>query len=124
MQHTHAIALAPSAIPGISHATLAGHDSGCSLSVWQQSIDAGLGTPDHRHTCDEVVTVQRGRAAVRIGSEVLQAAAGETVVLPAGIDHQIASVGDEPLVLLAVFGQSPVRTLAPDGSEMQLPWKT
>jgi mannose-6-phosphate isomerase-like protein (cupin superfamily) len=124
MQHKNAVVLAPTPIPGISHATLASRNSGCSLSVWQQSIDAGLGTPDHRHTCDEVVTVQRGTAAVRIGPEVLQVGAGETVVLPAGIDHQIASVGDEPLQLLAVFGQSPVRTLAPDGSEMQLPWQT
>ena len=50
-------------LPGIDHLTLAGGAQGLSsLSVWQQSIDAGEATPPHRHDCEEVVVVGEGWA--------------------------------------------------------------
>jgi quercetin dioxygenase-like cupin family protein len=112
----------PSAIPGIHHRTLASGEAGFGVSVWQQSIEPGHGTPLHSHDCDEVVTVRRGTCQVRVGATVYQFSAGATIVLPAAQTHQIVSCGAEPLELLAVFPDSPVMTRAPDGSLIALPW--
>jgi quercetin dioxygenase-like cupin family protein len=116
--------LPPSGIPGIDHLTLACRDAGDRVSVWRQRIEAGQATPVHSHPCDEVVTVQRGAGELRIGAATTRFAAGDTLVLPAAVNHQIVNCGAEPLELLAVFPDSPVTTYAADGSTLQLPWKS
>ena len=120
----HGAALPPSGIPGIFHLTVASCDTGQSVSVWRQRIDAAHGTPPHRHLCDEVVTVQRGSADLLVGGTHRRLATGDTVVLPANADHQILNAGTEPLELIAVFNESPVQTEAPDGTAMDLPWRS
>jgi quercetin dioxygenase-like cupin family protein len=116
--------LPPSGIPGIDHLTIACRDDGDRVSIWRQRIEAGQGTPVHSHPCDEVVTVQRGAGELRIGAAASRFALGDTLVLPAAVDHQIVNCGTEPLELLAVFPDSPVTTRAPDGSAIELPWKS
>lgn len=117
-------ALPPSGLPGISHLTVAGRDTGQSVSVWRQRIEPAYGTPAHRHLCDEVVTVQRGCAELLMGGTSRRLREGETVVLPANVDHQILNVGAEPLEVVAVFTESPVQTVAPDGTSIDLPWRS
>jgi quercetin dioxygenase-like cupin family protein len=117
-------ALPPSGLPGIFHLTVASRDTGESVSVWRQRIEPAHGTPAHRHLCDEVVTVQRGTAELRMLGSSRRLAAGDTVVLPASIDHQILNVGAEPLEMIAVFTASPVQTVAPDGTTIDLPWRS
>lgn len=115
----------PSAIPGIAHVTLAGHDEGLSkLSVWQQSVAPGCATPPHRHDCEEVVICSGGTGELRLGEQVERFARNMTVVIPANAEHQIISIGDEPLQILAVLSMSPVRVFFPDGTEIELPWRT
>ncbi len=124
MDIEHGTTLPASGIPGIFHLTLASRDSGLSMSVWRQRIDAAHGTPAHRHLCDEVVTVQRGSAELHMGGTCRRLIAGDTVVLPAHVDHQIVNVGAEPLETVAVFSTSPVQTVAPDGAAIDLPWRS
>ncbi|SNT00029.1 Auxin binding protein [Noviherbaspirillum humi] len=115
----------PSVIPGLAHATLAGHDDGLSkLSVWQQSIAPGGATPPHRHDCEEVVMCGSGEGELRIGGEAERFGSNMTVVIPANAEHQIVNVGNEPLQIVAVFSMSPVQVFLPDGAALDLPWRT
>ncbi len=115
----------PASIPGVAHATWAGHADGLQqLSVWRQTLAPGAATPPHRHDCDEVVMCHAGSGEVHIDGGVHRFGADNTVVLPKGRTHQIFNVGAEPLEIVGVFGATPVGTCLPDGSELPLPWRT
>jgi quercetin dioxygenase-like cupin family protein len=116
---------AATAIPGVAHVTLAGTDAGLrSLSVWRQSMAPGHCTPPHVHACEEVVLCEGGVGEVRIGEQVHSFGAGQMLVLPAGVPHQIFATGGEPLVTLAVFPATPVPVHLPDGQALELPWRS
>ena len=111
--------------PGIEHATLAGCDDGLhDISIWQQSVAPGAATPPHRHDCEEVVMCRAGEGELHIAGKVERFGANMTVLIPAHVDHQIFSVGEEPLQVVAVFGATPVSTCLPDGVTIDLPWRT
>lgn len=115
----------PSAISGIAHTTLAGEEEGLSkLSVWQQSVAPGAATPPHRHDCEEVVICSGGTGELRLGEQAAQFSRNMTVVIPANVEHQIVNVGDEALQFVAVFSMSPVRAYFPDGTAIELPWRS
>ena len=115
----------PAPIPGIDHATWAGHDDGTSqLSVWRQSLAPAAATPPHRHDCDEVVLCHAGQGEVHSEGEVLRFGPDNTVVLPGGKLHQIFNVGETPLQITGIFAESPVRTYQADDAPMTLPWRT
>ena len=112
-------------IPGVAHATWAGRDEGLEqLSVWRQTLAPGAATPPHRHDCDEVVLCLAGHGEVHGEGEVRRFGADCTVVLPRGRDHQIFNVGTLPMELVGVFGATPVSTRLPDGSALELPWRS
>ena len=112
-------------IPGVAHVTLAGQAHGLrSLSVWRQAMDPGQSTPPHTHACEEVVLCDAGRGEVHVAGVVHPFRAGQTLVLPAGVPHQIFNTGDEPLVSTAVFPVNPVPVALPDGEVLELPWRT
>lgn len=122
--HRHA-ELAAAALPGIEHVTLANTDLGAArISLWRQTLAPGAATPPHHHDCDEVVLVEAGRGRLLIDGAVVEFEADSTLVLPAGRDHQILNSGPAPLRLLAAFPQSPVGTLLPDGTPVELPWRS
>ena len=124
--YVHSIpSLVPSDIPGIDHATLAGHADGLDkLSVWQQSLAPGTGTPPHRHDCEEVVLCSQGTGALHIAGQVHPFGAQQTLVVPPNVDHQIVNIGEEPLQFVAVFSMSPVQAVFPDGDPIALPWRS
>lgn len=123
MKVVPAVPLEKSPLPGIHHATLAGSSQGlANLSLWEQIIDAGCGTPPHRHDCEEVVLCRAGRGVLIHGTRQLVFGPNMTVCIPPNEDHQIVNAGDEPLHLVAVFSQSPVRAFLPDGQPITLPW--
>ena len=112
-------------IPGVAHVTLAGSDHGLSqLSVWRQSMAPGGCTPPHSHDVEELVMCDAGRGEIHIGGTVHAFRAGQAIVLPAGVPHQIFTTGDEPLVTTAVFPQTPVAVRLPGGEPLELPWRT
>lgn len=115
----------PSAIPGIAHVTLAGHEEGLSkLSVWQQSVAPGGATPPHRHDCEEAVICSGGIGELRLGDKVERFACDMTVVIPANVEHQIINIGRAPLQFVAIFSMSPVHACFPDGTAIELPWRS
>jgi len=112
-------------IPGVRHATWAAREEGLqALSVWRQAIAPGAATPPHSHACDEVVLCLAGQGEVEVDGRVHAFAAGQTVVLPAGVPHQIFNRGSEPLECTAVFSATPVPVALPDGSALELPWRS
>ena len=112
-------------IPGVAHVTLAAQAEGLRhLSVWRQSMAPGACTPPHSHSCEEIVLCEAGSGEVHIGGEVHPFGAGQTVVLPAGVQHQIFNTGREPLVSTAVFAATPVPVTLPDGQALELPWRS
>ena len=68
--------------------------------------------------------MKRGSAELHMGGAIRHLVAGDTVVLPADVDHQILNTDAEPLELIAVFTTSPVQTVAPDGTAIDLPWRS
>lgn len=116
---------APVPLPGIAHATWAGHDQGLEqISIWRQSLAPGAGTPPHRHDCDEVVLCQSGSGELHVDGAVHSFGAGSTLVLPSGRMHQFFNVGTTPLETVGVFGATPVGTFLPDGEPLAVPWRT
>lgn len=112
-------------IPGVRHATWASSREGLkTLSLWRQSIAAGGATPPHSHDCEEVVMCLAGRGEVHIEGAVHRFGPEQTVLLPAGVVHQIFNVGTEALELTAVFSATPVAVALPDGSALELPWNS
>ncbi len=115
---------APTALPGIEHSTWAGSAEGLDqLSLWRQSIAPGVATPPHSHDCDEVVLCQGGSGEVHIDGRVHRFGADSTVVVPRGVMHQIFSVGTVPLEILGILA-APVTVRLPDGSMLDVPWRT
>jgi mannose-6-phosphate isomerase-like protein (cupin superfamily) len=45
-------------------------------------------------------------------------------VLPASHLHQIFNTGPQPLEIIGVFAATPVATELPDGSALELPWRS
>lgn len=116
---------ADSPIPGVAHATWAGQADGLQqLSVWRQTLAPVAATPPHRHDCDEVVVCMAGEGEVHADGRVTPFGAGRTAILPGGRDHQILNTGGQPMEILGVFGGTPVATYLPDGSALELPWRT
>ena len=118
-------ALEPSPIPGIEHATLAGHDDGLAqLSIWRQSIAPGCATPPHRHDCEEVVIAESGQGELHIDGAVHRFGPDCTLIIPRNVPHQIISTGDVPLRILAAFAATPIQAFFPDGEPIALPWRS
>ena len=116
----------PSAIPGISHATLAGSEQGLQqLSIWRQVLEPGAATPPHRHDCEEVLLCSAGRGVFKLeGYEPRIFGASATVCIPRNALHEIANAGEVPLRFVAIFGSAPVLPHLPDGTPIELPWSS
>ncbi len=125
MQITDNALLPHAELPGIDHVTLAGSDNGLQhLSIWRQRMQAGSATPPHRHDCEEVVLCEAGRGEIQIGDKRYPFAANHTLVIPANVPHQIFNVGLGPLETVAVFSRAPVEVTFPDGTPLELPWRS
>lgn len=115
----------PTPIPGVAHATWAGSREGLrSLSLWRQSLAPGGATPPHSHNCEEIVLCLAGRGEVHIDGRVHAFGPQQTLLLPAGVPHQIFNVGTEPLETTAVFAATPVQVTLPDGTALEVPWRS
>lgn len=117
-------ALVPDVLPGIAHRTLAGAEHGLErLAIWSQRIDPAGATPPHFHDCEEVILVQEGEGTLILGGEARRFRAGDTIIVPPSVHHQIVNTGDGPLVSLAALSTARVVVKLPDGTPLALPWK-
>jgi mannose-6-phosphate isomerase-like protein (cupin superfamily) len=90
-------------------------------AVWHVEIEPGTPATAHRLTREEVFVVLAGQAAVRIDGRDATAAAGDVVVVPAGVDFEIRSAGNDALralCCLPVGGQAVIA----GGDPFTPPW--
>jgi quercetin dioxygenase-like cupin family protein len=103
---------------GTGHGPSAGaQSSGSSLL----EVPAGCRLPRHTDSAEETVVVLSGSARVSIDGEQGDAAAGDVVVIPRDVPHEVRNAGDEPLRFAAVYASTDVVTtyeddVQPDGS--------
>jgi quercetin dioxygenase-like cupin family protein len=111
-------------LPGLNHRTLAGPEHGMkNLEVWAQTIEAGAGTPVHRHACEEAIVILEGNGTLTINGEVRSFGANSTLIIPADAVHQIVNSGTTQMVLIAALSMAPVKVRHADNQAMPLPWQ-
>jgi quercetin dioxygenase-like cupin family protein len=104
--------------------TYAGPSQGSAeLSVWHLAMQPGASGPAHAIDREQVYLVTDGQLTIGIGGLEHRAAAGDAVIIPAGITRQIHCPGRAPataIVSMAVGGRATV-----DGEDRGLlPWAT
>jgi len=87
-----------SALPFASFSReLIGEEHGAGVSLIFVDAPPGAGVSAHRHAYEEVFVVQDGRATFTVDAEELEVAAGEILVVPAGVTHAFRNSGAGPL---------------------------
>jgi mannose-6-phosphate isomerase-like protein (cupin superfamily) len=51
----------------------------------------------HKHPYKEIFIIQEGVSTFTVGTETLEARAGQIVVVPANVPHKFRNAGDQPL---------------------------
>ena len=70
-------------------------------SLAEATVAPGAETEAHYHVrTEEIYQFISGAGRIRVGDELRDVRAGDTVVLPPGTEHKLWNTGDEPLVLL------------------------
>jgi quercetin dioxygenase-like cupin family protein len=114
----------PFDLPGLKHRTLAGPEHGMEgLEVWAQTIEAGAGTPVHRHACEEAIVILEGNGTLTVNGEESRFGANSTLIIPADAVHQIVNSGTTPMVLIAALSMAPVKVRHADSQALPLPWQ-
>jgi len=72
-----------------------------SLTVARITLREGAIVPSHQHPNEQVANVVEGRLRFTIGEEVRTVAAGESVVVPPDVPHEVVALDDS--VVFDVF---------------------
>lgn len=80
-------------------AAIGSHD----LFIAEQSLRPGERVPRHVHPCDEVLLFLSGSGAAEVGETPMSIGTGVTLFVPAGVEHEFANTGTEPLRVVVVF---------------------
>jgi quercetin dioxygenase-like cupin family protein len=70
-------------------------------------MQPGGGMPRHTNAVEHEQYVLRGRALVGLGDEEVVAQAGDVLLIPAGVPHWYANIGEEPYEFLCVVPNLP-----------------
>ena len=112
------------ALKGLRHRTIIDRQTGASeLALWQEEHLPDFCVPPHRHDCEEIITVLDGAIHASIGEERYTVAAGQSILIPAWIDHGFTVCSNQPVRLLAIFSSGNPRIFKIDGSESIPPWE-
>jgi len=91
----------------IGSVCLWGADTAGAYCLLELSIAPGIGVPRHTHTLeDEAYYVLAGELEVTVGNEVFVLRAGDTLMAPRDIPHQLRNPGDIANHYLIVFSPS------------------
>src|SRR5262249_8058473 len=83
---------------------LSGADTGGAYCLLEVNLASGIGVPRHTHTReDEAYFVLAGEFEVVVGDEKFVLRAGDTLIAPRGIPHQLRNSGDVENHYLLVF---------------------
>jgi mannose-6-phosphate isomerase-like protein (cupin superfamily) len=86
----------------VSHMFHGGRHGLDTVSLMLGDVQPGDGAALHRHSYEEVFVVQEGRGAYTIAGTIVEAGAGDLVLIPAGVPHSFINSGDGPLRHIAV----------------------
>jgi mannose-6-phosphate isomerase-like protein (cupin superfamily) len=70
-----------------------GHHYDADVSFIVVDAPPGSGPKLHKHPYEEVFVVQEGSVTFTAGEEVIEASAGQVVVVPAGVPHKFVNSG-------------------------------
>ena len=77
-------------------------DAGVSLA--KMTIDPAVTSEAHHHpNCTEAIHVLAGAILQRKGDAWIELAAGDTVLIPAGVVHQTRNLGSETAVMMIAY---------------------
>jgi quercetin dioxygenase-like cupin family protein len=83
---------------------LSGEDTGGAYCLLDMKVAPGKGVPRHTHTReDEALFVLSGELEACIGDEIFTLRAGETLIAPRNIPHQLRNSGNVPNHYLIMF---------------------
>lgn len=91
-----------------------------SLTTGMTLFEPGTGIPLHTHNVEECVLVLKGQAAVTIGDDTFDVAAGASTWVPAGVPHRFVNRGAGQLRIYWVYGGLAVtRTICATGETFE-----
>ena len=86
---------------------LSGEDTGGAYCLLDLSVAPGLGVPRHTHTReDEALFVLSGELEATVGDKIFTLRAGETLIAPRNIPHQLRNPSTVANHYLIVFSPS------------------
>ena len=92
---------------GLGSVCLAGADTGGAYCLLEVSLAPGMRVPRHTHTReDETYYVMSGELEVIVGEEVFVLKAGDTLMAPRDIPHQLRNSGNTTNHYILVFSPS------------------
>ena len=107
---------------GAQFTSLATPNRGCSTtSVWRVELAPGHPATPHQVTREEVFIILSGRARVRLGDDVHEAAAGDAIVVPPDTNFEIEVAGEAALHALCCMPVGGEGRLV-DGTTFVPPW--
>ena len=90
------------------------------IEMWHGRMDADSATPPHCHDTEEVVLFLKGSGRACIADREVRYESGDTLILPAGLVHQIFSETESEFVSAMPMGGT---VKLPDGTAIDLPWR-
>jgi quercetin dioxygenase-like cupin family protein len=91
------------------------------VEMWHGRMDAQTATPPHSHNGEEVVLFLKGSGRATVGATEVRYRAGDTLILPADEVHQIFAEEDSEFVSAMPIAST---IKLPDGTVMDLPWRS
>ncbi len=78
------------------------------IALVQGRIEPGGVLPWHTHDVEEALTVLQGTALSELGDEKYALTAGDAVLLPAYVPHQLSNVAEKDLLFVTAFNVNEV----------------
>ena len=109
--------------PNAVMTTLASPKLGASagLAMWQVEMASGAQGPAHVFDSEQLYTVLEGTVSVAVAGEAVEIRAGDTLVLPAGVERRITAA-TAARMLVCGHGDAVVRVPGEDAPRGTPPW--
>jgi quercetin dioxygenase-like cupin family protein len=86
--------------------------SGCEQTFGVSRIGPGQKNPLHYHpNCEEILYVVSGRCDHTFDGETASLAAGDAIVIPCGVRHNLVNTGEEDVVCIISFSSPDRQTI-------------
>jgi mannose-6-phosphate isomerase-like protein (cupin superfamily) len=93
---------------------------GAEVTTGMTTLPVGRSVALHSHNCDEQIVILQGRAEAEFGGKRHPIGPMEVAYIPEGEVHCFHNVGDDPVVMLFIYGAGEVtRTFAATGETVR-----